>query len=589
MQWGVKITMRDGTRLNATLYLPKNHTASSPSIFTLTPYIGQTYHDCGVYFARNGFPFLTVDVRGRGNSEGHFRPLIQEAEDGYDVVEWLAQQPYCNGQVAMWGGSYAGYDQWATAKEHPPHLTTIVPVASPYLGVDFPIRNNVSCTYLMQWVTLVSGRTSQDRIFSNNERFWRVRYRQWLESGMPFKALDALLGNPSEIFQEWIAHPQQDTYWDGYNPTADDYSSISLCILTITGIYDSDQPGALRHYREHLSHISAEVRARHYLVIGPWDHAGTRVPQADVGGVNVGPASLVDLGKLHLEWYAWTMQSGAKPEFLHKNVAYYVMGAEKWRYADTLETITAEHRIFYLNSNGSASRIFASGVLQSEPGTGKEDRYVYDPRDTNIAALEAESTDSLSLRPTFPIDNVRDQILVFANEGKQLIYHSAPFECDAEISGFFKLTTWLAIDQPDTDFRAIVYEISLNGGSILLSTDCIRARYREGLRESKLICSTQPLRYDFESFTFVSRKLKRGSRLRLTIGPINSIYFEKNYNSGGIVAEETMSDARPVTVRLFHDESHPSALYVPLGQPETRGQLPSQLGEQTWTSERLAM
>src|ERR1043165_4152086 len=111
MQWGVKIPLRDGVRLNATLYLPKNHQKRAPVIFTLTPYIGQTYHDRGLYFAAHGYPFLTVDVRGRGNSEGVFKPLIQEARDGHDVVEWLAKQPYCNGKVTMWGGSYAGYDQ----------------------------------------------------------------------------------------------------------------------------------------------------------------------------------------------------------------------------------------------------------------------------------------------------------------------------------------------------------------------------------------------------------------------------------------------------------------------------------------------
>src|ERR1700683_421849 len=140
MSWGIQIPMRDGTRLSATLYLPKTDSAPSPVVFTLTPYIGQTYHHVAAYFAERGLPFLTVDVRGRGNSEGTFNPLIQEAHDGHDIVEWLAHQPYCNGKVAMWGGSYAGYDQWATVKEGPPHLATIAPVASPYIGVDFPIR-----------------------------------------------------------------------------------------------------------------------------------------------------------------------------------------------------------------------------------------------------------------------------------------------------------------------------------------------------------------------------------------------------------------------------------------------------------------
>jgi uncharacterized protein len=249
-------------------------------------------------------------------------------------------------------------------------------------------------------------------------------------------------------------------------------------------------------------------------------------------------------------------------------VAYYVMGAERWRYTDDLEAITVEHRPLYLDSTAGASRVFASGALGKEIGTGSEDIYVYDPRDTSIAELEAASKDLLSLRPTFRTDNVRDQTLVFANDGKHLVYHSGPFACDTEISGFFKLIAWLAIDQPDTDVGVSVFEIGRDGGSILLSTDWSRARYRVSLRESQLIRTKEPLRYDFERFTFVSRQIRAGSVLRLVIGPLHSIYFEKNYNSGGTVSEESMNDARPVAVKLFHNATRPSALYVPFGRPE---------------------
>jgi predicted acyl esterase len=109
-RWNQKIPLRDGVQLSATVYTPRGQKAPAPCIFTLTPYIAQSYHDRGIYFAAHGYPFLTVDVRGRGNSEGQYDPLLQEAHDGYDVVEWLAKQPYCNGKISMWGGSYAGYD-----------------------------------------------------------------------------------------------------------------------------------------------------------------------------------------------------------------------------------------------------------------------------------------------------------------------------------------------------------------------------------------------------------------------------------------------------------------------------------------------
>lgn len=556
MQWGVRIPLRDGVQLNATLYLPDPHREASPTIFTLTPYTGQMWHDFGVYFSAHGYPFLTVDVRGRGNSEGNFRPFVQEAADGYDVVEWLARQAYCNGKVAMWGGSYGGYDQWATAKEMPPHLHTIVPVAAAYMGVDMPIQCNVSAPYLMQWLTLVSGRTSQDRLFFNSEVFWGAQFRRWFESGVPFKKLDSFLGNPSAIFQEWISHPLQDSYWDYCNPTSAQYAKISMPVLTITGSYDSDQAGALTHYREHLKNADAADREGHYLVIGPWDHFGTRTPRTEFCGIKVGAESLIDLPKLHLEWYTWTMKDGPKPAFLEKSVAYYVMVADRWRYSDTLAAITARSTPLYLQSIGNPTDVFHSGALTHGcPVNSEPDQYIYDPHDIGHAALES----------TMDPESRTDQRMVHAMTGKQLIYHSSPFEEPAEISGFFSLCAWISIDQPDTDFRASVYDVALDGSSVLLSADLIRARYRDSLREEKLIRNTDPLRYRFERFTFVSRRIEKGNRLRLIIGPINSIYSQKNYNSGGVVSEESMKDARPVTVKLFHDELHPSALHVPFG------------------------
>ena len=552
-QWGVKIPLRDGVRLNATLYKPAGLKEPRPCLFTLTPYIGQSYHNRGMYFAAHGYPFLTVDVRGRGNSEGSFQPFIQEAKDGYDVVEWLARQPYCNGKISMWGGSYAGYDQWATAKEFPPHLATIVPVASPFAGVDFPATNNIFSPYDMQWLSFTSGHTSQDQVFGDDP-FWVGMFRRWIESGTSYRKFDSFVGNPSPIFQEWAGHPDFDSYWDTYNPTSEQYARLTLPILTITGMYDDDQPGALAHYSRYMQAASPAARARHFLVIGPWDHPGTRTPKQEFLGMKFGPASLVDLPQLHLDWYRYTMEGGAKPEFLQKPVAYYVTGAEKWRYADSLEAITAASRPWFLDSSGDSARdAYTAGSLAPDlVSRGAPDQYRYDPRDLALARIESESD----------LDSVLSQEVFLANKA-QLVYVSARFEQDQEISGFFRFEAWLSIDQPDTDFAVTVAEISSDGTVTPLSADYMRARNRESLRSERLVDTKEPLRYDFSRFTFASRLVRKGNRLRVVLSAANSIRFEKNYNSGGVVADETMADARVVTVKLFHDARRRSALYIP--------------------------
>jgi putative CocE/NonD family hydrolase len=251
------------------------------------------------------------------------------------------------------------------------------------------------------------------------------------------------------------------------------------------------------------------------------------------------------------------MKAGTRPEFLKKRVAFYVTGAERWRYADSLDAVTAGTQTLYLASRGGlANDVFYSGRLQPEaPGDEQPDHYVYDPLDVSAAELQA----------IVDIENLRDQREVLLSRGKKLIYHSAPFEQDTEVSGFFSLRAWLAIDQPDTDFAAGVYEIAADGRSLLLSHTQLRARYRESPRVAKLVPKGRPLEYRFDGFDFVSRRIARGSRLRLVFGPVNSIFTQRNYNSGGVVAEEDAEDARTVTVQLLHDAQHPSALYVPLG------------------------
>jgi hypothetical protein len=559
IRWSVRIPLRDGIGLNATVYRPKGQQAPAPCIFTLTPYIGDSYHDRAMYFAARGLPFLLVDVRGRGNSEGTFTPFSQEINDGYDVVEWLAKQPYCNGKVSMWGGSYAGYDQWATAKNRPPHLATIVPAAAAYPGVDFPARNNISYQYLMQWLTYTAGHALQSKLFADDQ-FWPALWRERFITGQPFSNLEHALGGDQPALREWLHHPAVDDYLDRMAPTTEQFKALDIPILTITGSYDDDQPGALEYYHNHMRVASAAQRDRHFLIIGPWDHAATRTPRTPIGGIDFGPASLLDLPKLHLDWYRWTMAGGTKPDFLKDMVAYYVMGAEDWRYAPSLEKVTAELQPLLLNSAANPTHLLNAGMLQpqdSKQAFGQPDHFVYDPRDISTAELESRVDPG----------DLTDQRMLFAQEGAELVYHSEPFAKNTEVSGFFRLSAWIALDQPDTDLQAQIYEITANGRSIVLSTDRIRARYRDSLRVAALITTRKPLLYEFKRFTFVSRQLAAGSRLRLVVGPINSIYTQKNYNSGKPVSDESMADARPVTVTLMHDKAHPSTLYVPLGQP----------------------
>lgn len=263
--------MRDGVKLNATLYRPKNG-LPVPIICTLTPYIADSTTHAEFILPRTDM-FSLRWIRGRGNSEGVFEPFSNEARDGHDIVEWLAAQPWCSGQVAMWGGSYGGADQWLTLREAPAHLATIVPVASVHAGVDYPSIGNILMSFEMQWLTYISGVARNSSIIDDFS-FWIEKYEEMYQNHRPYKELDEIVGNHSTYFQNEIKHPHPDEFWDCMTLSEADYNQISVPILSITGNYDDDQLGAMEYYHRHISSKST-AREAHYLVIGPWDHSGT--------------------------------------------------------------------------------------------------------------------------------------------------------------------------------------------------------------------------------------------------------------------------------------------------------------------------
>lgn len=560
-QWGTQIPMRDGVNLNATVYLPGNSAGRHPAIVTITPYISDRYHPDAQYFAQRGYVFVIVDTRGRGNSEGRFAPMSQsDGIDGHDVVEWIAKQPWSNGKVAMRGGSYGGFNQWATARHQPVHLSTIVPIASAFPGIDFPMNYNVPYPYQIQWATLTSGRTPNGRIFGDSQ-FWQAKFREYHVSGMAFADLGKLVGNPDTVFEQWVQHPTFDEFFAVAAPTDAQFADIDLPILTITGYYDGDQPGAMAYYQRHMAHTSPAVRQNHYLLLGPWNHSGTRIPKQAFGGMEFGDKMMFDAFGLDKAWYDWTMGNGPRPAFIKDRVTYFVAGKNTWKSAPSLDAMADEELVLYLASEGYAGNVTQAGSLAARAGIDLHnkaagpadwDSYRYDPLDTRKA--EAPQSE----------DYIVDQSEVFATQGDGLIYHSRPFEQAFELSGYVEFHGYFAMDVPDTDINVTLYEILADGSSIALTGQTMRARYRTSLEQATLVEPGNVEEYHFNHFYIISRHIAKGSRLRLFIRPANGLSQQRNYNSGKAVNFETRADARTANVKLYHNSRYPSRLRLPV-------------------------
>lgn len=546
----VQIPMRDGVQLHGRIWRPQDMNGPLPTIVSLTPYTVDDGQRFGNYFGPRGYVYLNVDVRGRGGSGGESWPLEQDGPDGHDVVQWVARQPWSDGRVGMRGGSYRGMTQWQTLRELPAALVTIVPTAAVYPGWDYPNPSGIFLSYAARWLAFVNGAASQASLFGDNA-YWQQKYRQLHDEHRPFADLDELTGLPPRVFERWIQHPSFDSFWQDMSPGPEDYGRFDIPILTITGHFDGDQPGAMKYYMDHMTHGAESGTSKHYLVIGPWSHGGTRQPTRELAGLTFGENSVIDIEKLHLDWFDWVFRDGERPAFLQDRVAYYVMESNEWKYAPSIEAVTNDTQTWYLSAAfGEADDVFHSGELETaRPAHGGFNSYVYDP----LATPDEHPGLGGYVGPGAAFDNL-----------PKLVYHGAPLEQDLEVSGYAKVNAYIELNVPDTDIAAYLYEVRSNGTTIFLGASELRARHRTGVdREVPAVPGAVEL-YVFDRFYWFSRTLLAGSRLRLVITPLDSPDRDKNYNAGGNTIYETDEDARPAEVRLHYGGRYPSAVVLPV-------------------------
>ncbi len=552
--WDQKVPMRDGETLSATIYRDPKQLKPLPVILTMTPYIAEHAAKQGTYFAQNGYVFVAMDLRGRGNSAGAFIPGQVEAKDGYDAVEWLAKQPWCDGKVATWGGSWLGFNQWSLAKEFPPHLKALAPTAAVHPGVDYPQPNGIPVSYMLRWLTFVHGRALNSGLFGATA-FWNNAEWEQVSTRRPFKDLEAITGIQGTVFQTWLQHPREDAFWQAMTPRPEHYAKFRIPILTITGHYDGDQTGALTYYERHMAHGQPDVTQRHWLVIGPWDHSGTRRPKAELGGVTFGPGAVMSMEDLHKAWYDHVLKGGPRPEFLENRVACFIMGRNTWIHASSLSQIEGAPLNLELDLAGAQpGDVTRSGALTPHPPSGAgsvvlvADPGYLPPR----ADLDEENAQYL-----------KDQRDAFKPNLGQVVWHSEPFKEETIIAGRPRLALRLACDQPDADLQATLQELLPDGSAIALSGGSLRLRYRRGGIEPILMTPGQTERVDFPVLDFFARALAKGSRLRLLVSAAPVFGYQRNTYTGGDLASEPLSAAKVAHITLLTGPGSGSLLQLP--------------------------
>lgn len=545
-EYGVMVPMRDGVRLSADVFRP-DAPGQFPVILSRTPYNKAGVSEGGMKRYRamveRGYAVVLMDVRGRGDSEGEFRPWFQEGDDGYDSVEWCGTQPWSSGKVGMIGGSYGGYVQWTAAVRRPPHLAAIVPtVACPDPFVDGLINGptGLPSPICVSWYFYTSGRLNQQ---SHQVEWARVFAHE------PLIELDDAAGRPMPIWDEFVSNSRLGPYWE---PARYQHrlADVGVPTLSISGWYDDEQVSTIRNY-EGVASASGGAGLAHALLMGPWPHSvnsGTKV-----GAIEFGPSAKIEMDAYVLRWLdRWLKGVENGVEDLPP-VRYFMMGANEWRDATAWPLPGTRFTPLYLRGGGEANSRLGDGALSEvAPGEGEPaDEYVYDPEDATPFITDA----------AFSQVGGPDDYSEIELRNDVLVYTTPVLTETVEVCGPIKARLWASTDGPDTDFMVRLLDVHPDGFAQRLCDGVVRARFREGMDRPSLVEPGRVYEYEIDMWTTCQAFLP-GHRIRVEVVSASFPQWDRNPNTGAALGMTT--ESRPANQTIFHDAARPSHVLLPV-------------------------
>jgi hypothetical protein len=547
----VRVKMPDGGTVCVLIVRPRAASVRLPTLLTFTIYAEANNIDFSARpSASHGYVGVEGLVRGKGCSPDKTIPYERDASDLAALIDWISAQPWSDGRVGMYGGSYSGGAAWAATKRMPKALKAIDVGASVAPGIDVPMEGNVFWNFLYPWPFYTTDVKGVDDAVYNESARWKRQDHDWYVSGRAYRDLDKIDGTPNPIFDKWIAHPNYDAYWQSLIPYQKDFARINIPVLQTAGYYYGGPGAAVYYFTEHYKYRS---QAEHYLVIGPYDHPGAQ--HGTVGllgqdfdalaGYKLDPVALVDLEDLRYEWFDYILKGGPKPALLQDKVNYEVTGANCWKHAPTLAAMTNHKLRFYLSSMRSGETYSLTNVK---------------PAKDVFIAQTIDLADRSDVDRVSPGGGVQDKAVDTWN-GIEFV--SDPLSETTEMSGLFSGHLDLVSNKKDFDFEIDLYEQTPKGEYVQLAPFWTRASYIGDRSHRQLLMPGRRQRLDFYGNRLMSREFQPGSRLVLVLSVIKERGRQINYGTGRDVSDETIQDAKePLEIKWFND----SFIDAPVGR-----------------------
>lgn len=568
---GVMVPMRDGVKLAADIYRPDGNEKHPVLIATFMASRNNANLIGGMLFnpllmVENGYVCIIFEARGREKSEGKWTPWVDDINDGYDRVEWAAVQPWSDGNVGVYGNCHAEYPALATAVANPPHLKAGVAymgASNPhrgfmYTGGAFELSFNLGFSLMM-----TVQPQGQDIDPANLKEFWgklaKLRAQDPIGHARYLPLADLVStdkGTAAPWWQLCLNHPAYDEYWKSVD-LIPRVNEIKVPILHIAGWYDQMLYCHMDLNEAFKKHGDPQVKDKHRLIIGPWDHDAyynqhpTFAGERDFG-VPTGPALVYPAAS---QWFDHWLKGKETPFMPTNGVRYFNMGTKEWKEAPTWPPAHTKVN-YYLHSGGRANTRFGDGTLFTEaPNNEPADSYVYDP---------FNPVPTMGGRTLLTVwhGGVMNQAGVEEREDV-LCYTSPRLNTPVSISGPLSVTLHASSSAPDTDFTAKLVDVEPEGYCANIAEGIIRARYRNGEDHEEFLVPGEIAKFEID-LCDVSHTFKAGHRIRLEISSSNFPHFDRNLNSKVTPALGTVHDAQKAVQQVYHRGEYASYLTLPV-------------------------
>jgi putative CocE/NonD family hydrolase len=560
--------MRDGVTLYADVHRP-DAPGTFPVILMRVPYdkTAATPLHYVNYFVPRGYVLVIQDTRGRYTSAGEYYPLIHEAEDGYDTVEWAATLPWADGKVGTAGQSYHGATQNLLPHTCPPHLVCQVPISASadfhaswvyHTGGVFELGWQVAYTIFMARNTAERLNLGPaylerlDRYVAPGVNFAQPLTEAWYRH-LPLRDWAEWLKDTAPYFADYLTHPDDGPYWEPIN-LYKLHEKVNTPMLHIGSWYDVFQEGPLGNFTGIMRHGGARARASQKLLMGPWGHLlPYAVPTTGgAGDTDFGPNAAIDVHAIELGWFDHWLKGIDAGLMREPPVKIFVMGENVWRQEQEWPLARTRYTRYYFHSQGAANSRRGNGRLNLEaPVQEPPDTYVYDPRDPVPTCGGNTLVIPLGVSDQRPVEERRDV----------LCYTSEPLTTALEITGPIVVTLFAVSSAPDTDFTAKLVDVRPDGYAHNLADGIIRARYRESRADPSPITPGMVYEYGIDLWS-TSVVLRPGHRLRVDIASANFPRFDRNPNTGHALFGD--AELQAATQTILHDATHPSHVVLPV-------------------------